>query len=236
MKILVISDLHLCDVRHKSITDTERLEELAKFIKASETDAVLNLGDTVSRTPFRKESFPSLEDGFKFYLDWRSQFTIPFFECAINRELGFFEKIMGAAPDSLFELSDKAAVITMAPQADSDHTFLPGQLDFLTGALNFCKGKTVVIGTHVPFPGSCSREDKPGTFLDIPMPFKNFLVSFPGRIIWCGGHFHWKQEPPTTTGALTALYASRFQLTDEGSYSSIIDTETGNINCIHLNF
>lgn len=234
MKILVISDLHLCDIRHKNISDGIRLEKLAKFIASFDADAVLNLGDTVSRKPLLTES--CLEDGFKMYLAWRNKLDVPFFECAIGREFSFFENLMGVPPDLLTELSDNAAIITMAPQADNDHSFLPGQLEFLTDALNRCREKTVVIGTHIPFPGSCSREDKPGTFLEIPADFKKFLVSFPGRIIWCGGHFHWYQEQPATTGSLTALYASRFQLADEGSYSSIIDTGSGNINFINLDF
>ena len=55
MKILVISDLHLCDIRHKNISDGIRLEKLAKFIASSDADAVLNLGDTVSRKPLLTE-------------------------------------------------------------------------------------------------------------------------------------------------------------------------------------
>ena len=51
MKILVISDLHLCDRRHYDMPDEERLEKLGHFIRKSGSDAVLNLGDTVSRKP-----------------------------------------------------------------------------------------------------------------------------------------------------------------------------------------
>ena len=58
MKILVISDLHLCDRRHYDMPDGERLEKLGTFIRQSGTEAVLNLGDTVSRTPLLLDCYP----------------------------------------------------------------------------------------------------------------------------------------------------------------------------------
>ena len=232
MKILVISDLHLCDLRHAENQDLVRLEKLAQFIKNSGAGAVLNLGDTVSRRDFLTETFPSMEKGFQFYLKWRSQFKIPFAECAITRELSFFSSLLQQKPDSLFDISPDCAIITMTPLQGVGHEFLPHQLEFLYNALGVCKGKTVVIGTHVPFPGSCSREEKPGIFLEIPPELKEQLCTFPGRIIWCGGHFHWNQEAPKTTGSLTALYGSRFSLKVRGdsSYTSFIDTVTGEIS------
>lgn len=231
MKILVISDLHLCDTRHEPAQEEKRLEGLAAFISKARVDALLNLGDTVSRPPFLREDTGSMEKGFEYYLKWRKQFFIPAAECAITRELSFFSGIMGQAPDTVSDLSPQTAIITMTPREGVGHNFTFAQLDFLKRALECRKGKTVVIGTHVPFPGSCSREEKPGTFLEIPPEFREYLCNFPGRIIWCGGHFHWDQEPPKVTGSLTALYASRFRLQQrkDYSYTSVIDTESGNI-------
>ena len=231
MKILVISDLHLFDSRHEEVLEEKRLAALAGFINCSGIDAVLNLGDTVSRPPFLRETIPSMEKGFEHYLKWREQFSIPFAECAITRELGFFSEIMGQSPDSVADLTSDATVITMTPREGVGHNFTRQQLDFLKEALECRKGKTIVIGTHVPFPGSCSREEKPGIFLEIPPDFREYLYSFPGKIIWCGGHFHWDQETPAKTGSLTALYASRFKLQVRGdfSYTSVIDTESGDI-------
>ena len=40
MKILVISDLHLCDTRNGADFEARRLEKLAEFIRACAPDAV----------------------------------------------------------------------------------------------------------------------------------------------------------------------------------------------------
>ena len=57
------------------------------------------------------------------------------------------------------------------------------------------------------------------------------METFPGRIIWCGGHFHWDHEPPAVTGSLTALYPSRFRIKERNdyTYTTIIDTVTGEL-------
>ena len=238
MRILVISDLHLCDSRNAGTTDEFRLEQLGKFIRESRIDAVLNLGDTVSRDPLRYDRFPTLESGFEFYLNWRKQFNIPFVETAIHRELKLFHSLFGYEPDSFHNLFDDGAIIAMLPRGSEVNTFTPLQLEFLRNSLKKCSGKTVVIGTHSPFTGSCSRVGKPGTFVDVPPEVKEELCNFPGRIIWCGGHFHWENEPPAVTGSLTALYASRFRIIsrDDTSYTSTIDTATGKITVDFHNF
>ena len=61
MKLLVVSDLHLCDRRNNDLSDEERLEKLGRFIRESGTEAVLNLGDTVSRPPLLIEKFADIE-------------------------------------------------------------------------------------------------------------------------------------------------------------------------------
>lgn len=228
MKVLVISDLHLCDSRHCDMPDEKRLEKLGDFIKASGADAVLNLGDTVSRKPFLLEKFSSEKEGFRYYLKWRSQFSIPFAECAIDRELPFFADLMGTGADSLLPLSPDAAIITLSP-LETWRSFTSDQLDFLNSALDSCAGKTVIIGTHLPYPGSCSRNED--VFLQIPEPLQQKLESFPGKIFWCGGHFHWNQEPPHETGSLTVFIPSRFRIKErrDYTYTSIIDTSSGKI-------
>lgn len=226
MKILIISDLHLCDRRHYDMPDEERLEKLAAFIRTSGAEAVLNLGDTVSRKPFLLEKFPSEKEGFGFYLNWRRQFSIPFAECAIERELPFFAEVTGQKADTLFSLSDEAALITACP-LESWRSFTTSQLDFLHTALDASQGKTVIIGTHLPYPGSCSRNED--VFLQIPESLQKKLAAFPGKVFWCGGHFHWDQEPPKVTGSLIALYPSRFRLKERGddTYTTLIDTVSG---------
>jgi hypothetical protein len=214
--------------------DEERLEKLGHFIRESGTDAVLNLGDTVSRKPLLLDEYPTLESGFALYLKWRRSLGIPFAECAIARELEFFPRIMGQEVDQLFELDHNSAIITLLQQKPCrlDVT----QEEFVINALEKCQGKTVVIGTHQPFGGSCSREGD--VFLKVTGSFRKLLEDFSGRIIWCGGHFHWENEPPAVTGSLTALYASRFRIIsrDDTSYTSTIDTATGKITVDFHNF
>ena len=135
MKILVISDLHLCDTRNGNITDEFRLEQLGNFIREKQIDAVLNLGDTVSRDALRHDKFPTLESGFEFYLKWRSQFTIPFVETAIHRELKFFRALLGYDTDSFHNLFDDGAIIAMLPMGEEANTFTASQIEFLRSSL-----------------------------------------------------------------------------------------------------
>ena len=92
MKILFISDLHLCDTRNSVSFEKRRMSKLAEFISSCGCDLVVNLGDAVSRKEFLRPEFSCEADGFDYYLAWRKQFTIPFIECAIDREFDFFEK------------------------------------------------------------------------------------------------------------------------------------------------
>ena len=227
MKILVISDLHLSDRRHYDITDEERLRKLADFIRESGTEAVLNLGDTVSRKPLLLDEFATVEEGFAYYLKWRKTLGIPFAECAIHRELGFFSRLMGQEADHFFNLDQHSAVITLLQRCE--YTFTPEQEQFIADSLDRSLGKTVVIGSHVPYQGSCSRDKD--VFLRVTAHLREKMENFPGKVIWCGGHFHWDHEPPTVTGSLTALYPSRFRIKERNdyTYTTTIDTVTGEL-------
>ena len=239
MKILLLTDLHLFDTRMTPERDRERLGKLGCFINECGAEAVLNLGDTISRSALLRPECPSGREGFRAYLRWRAQFRIPFAECALVRELDFFSSLMGQEPEAVLECGD-AAVITATPRESGEHSFTPAQLDFLFAALDRCrkKGLSVVIGTHVPYPGSCSRKEAPGIFLEIPPELHETLTAFPRPVWWCGGHFHWAPEPPKVTGSLTALYAGRFRLDTrkDTTYLRLIDTATGRIDTFFPDF
>ena len=227
MKILVISDLHLSDRRHYDMPDEVRLGKLGDFIRECGAEAVLNLGDTVSRKPLLLDEYATLEEGFAPYLKWRKSLGIPFAESAIHRELAFFSKIMGQEVDQLFDLDADSAMITMLQK--HEYRLSEEQESFLESSLDRCHGKTVIIGTHQPYTGSCSRQLD--VFLKVSDRLREKMESFPGRVIWCGGHFHWDQEPPKVTGSLIALYPSRFRIKERNdySYSTLIDTVTGKL-------
>ena len=231
MKVLVISDLHLCDTRNSPDFEARRLEKLAEFIRACAPDAVLNLGDTVSRRAFLRPEFPSEAEGFRVYLAWRSKFDIPFAECGITRELGFFSSLFGVEPDNVLELPTDAAIITLLPREGAGHRLFPEQLAFLDSALERCRreGKSVVIGTHVPYPGSCSRQPGPGIFLEVPPELHEKLIAFPRPVWWCGGHFHWEHEVPSVTGSLTVCIGARFRFEarNDTTYLRLLDTASG---------
>ena len=57
MKLLLISDLHLCDIRVPVEMEKRRLDGLAEYIKNSGADMVLNLGDTVSKNALLQGCF-----------------------------------------------------------------------------------------------------------------------------------------------------------------------------------
>ena len=226
MKVLMFSDIHLCDTRSSYDFDVIRLKKLADFIRSCGADAVVNIGDTVSRKEFLRPEFADGVAGFKWYLQWRSQFSIPFFECAISRELGFFAGIMGQEPDFCREVSPDLTVITVAPQEANDHCFSLEQLDFLTRALTGCRTEGVLIASHVPYPGSCSREIAPGIFLEIPEELRKLVEESNHRVFWCGGHFHWALEEVRRFGSLTAFHGGRFcfESSPRDGYLRMLDT------------
>ena len=236
MKILIISDFHLFDTRMSPQRDQDRMEKLAGLINICGADAVLNLGDTVSRANLLRPECHSIQDGFQQYLCWRSQFSVPFIECAIERELPFFTSLTGQKPEAVFDLEPGVSVVVLAI---SGFEFLPEQLSFLSEALDQCRkeDRKVVIGTHMPYPGSCSR-DGVENFLHVPPDLHKQLTEFPRPVWWCGGHFHWNPEPPKQTGSLTALYGARFRLDtrNDTTYLRILDTETETVDTLFPDF
>ena len=238
MKILLISDLHLCDTRNSEAFEVRRMEKLAEFIRSCGADLVVNIGDTVSRKEYLREEFTSEAGGFDYYLRWRSQFTIPFVECAVAREFGFFAEKMQQEPDSWREVSPEMSIITVAPQEDNDHRFTPAQLEFMENALASCRTPKILIASHVPYPGSCSREIAPGIFLEIPERLRRLVEESDRQIFWCGGHFHWPLEEVRRFGSLTAVYSGRFHFEnkDGDGYLRMIDSVTGEVSTVLESF
>ena len=238
MKILIISDVHFCDKRNSAEYEKRRMELLADFIRDSGAGAVLNLGDTVSRKEYLRPEVPSTVVGFDTYLKWRAQFEIPFIECAIARELDFFAEKLGQPADSFRRLDEYMSVITVTPLQGGDHNFVPSQLDFLENAINSCRTPRILIGSHVPYPGSCSRGIVPGIYLDIPERLRKLVVENDKKIYWCGGHFHWQEQPPRQFGSLTAFYGARFNFETMKcpGYLRMIDSKTGEISTVLSDF
>ncbi|MBR2345933.1 MAG: hypothetical protein IKA71_09160 [Lentisphaeria bacterium] len=232
MKILLLSDLHLCDIRNSREFEYRRMDKLADFIKNSGAGMVLNLGDAVSRKEFLREEFADESAGFDYYLQWRKQFDIPFTECAVAREFGFFAEKVGQQPDSFRQIDDFMSLITVAPQEAFDHNFTLDQLDFLEQAVSGCRTPKLLIASHVPYPGSCSRGIAPGIFLDIPERLRMLVEESELDIFWGGGHFHWDAEPAGKFGSLTAFYGGRFSNENgkKNGYLRSIDTVSGEIN------
>ena len=238
MKILIFSDLHLCDTRNSREYEAIRKEKLAELIRSCGAGAVLNLGDTVSRKEYLREEFSCEAAGFDSYLEWRNQFDLPFIECPVEREFGFFKDKFKQEPDSFRQLDEFMSVITVAPKLEFDHTFSGEQIDFLTDAVNNCRTPGVLIASHVPYPGSCSRPVAPGIFLNIPENLRRTVEMSDKKILWCGGHFHWKEEAPQQFGSLTAFHGGRFNFDnrDISGYMRMVDTESGEVATYLNNF
>jgi hypothetical protein len=214
------------------------MEKLAEFIKNCGAGMVLNLGDGVSRKEFLREEFADESAGFDYYLQWRKQFSIPFVECAVAREFGFFAQKMNQEPYSFCKIDEFMSLITVAPKEAFDHNFTSEQLDFLERAISGCRTPKLLIASHVPYPGSCSRTIAPGIFLDIPERLRILVEESDLDIYWGGGHFHWDAEPSQKFGSLTAFYGGRFG-TEDGSkdgYLREIDTVTGEITTVLPSF
>ena len=232
MKILIFSDLHLCDTRNSREYEDNRRRKLAEYIKSCGAGAVLNLGDTVSRKEFLQEEFACEADGYDSYLEWRAQFDLPFVECAVDREFDFFAEKLQQAMDSIHQLDRFMSIVTAAPKFENDHTFSDSQVDFIINAVKNCQTPSVLIATHVPYPGSCSRTVAPGIFLNIPADLRCAVEESDKKVLWCGGHFHWAEEAPRQFGSLTAFYGGRFnfETMDHSSYMRMVDTETAEVS------
>ena len=238
MKLLIFSDIHLCDKRNGIEYERRRMAMLAEWILSSGTDAVLNLGDTVSRREWLRPEYASEAEGYDQYLRWRGQFTIPFVECAVDREFGFFAEELGQEPDSFRVLDQYLSIVTVAPKEAYDHRFTPEQLDFLEESVRGCPTPKVLIASHVPYPGSCSRPIAPGIFLEIPERLRRMVEESSKDVYWCGGHFHWQEEPPQKFGSLTAFYGARFGFEHQGKlgYLRMLDTVSGEISTVLSGF
>jgi len=209
MSVLIISDLHLGDKRNSLAHEKKLLDDLAKFICRKKFQAVLNLGDTVSRKEFLRSGTETLAE-FAKYRKWRDALKIPFRECTIYRERPFFESVFDQKPDSVWNGTSGLSIFTMSPDDVYDHQFSAMQWYWFREALIKTEGKAVLIGSHVPYPGSCTRPVTPGIYLEIPEDIQRLLENHPRPVFWAGGHFHWKDDPPLVRGNLTALMGARF--------------------------
>ena len=241
MSILFFSDLHLCDNRNSKPFEENRLTRLANFIRENDFDLIVNLGDTVSRDGcLREELKPYREELFEEYLRWRKSIRIPILECGLYRERTFFQKIFGRPMDWVCKSLEGVTLITFAPESANDHVATAGQWRWFENALTEAEGQTVVICTHVPYPGCCSRAVEPGIFLDVPETIQRRLEAFPSPVYWAGGHFHWPLEPPVVTGSLTSFMGGKFSFESErvgqvgGSYVSYL--LSGSICRVELEF
>lgn len=209
MSVLIISDLHLGDKRNSLAHEEKLLDDLAKFIRAKQFQAVLNLGDTVSRKEFLRNGAGTLVE-FAKYRKWRDALKIPFRECSIYRERQFFESVFGQKADSVWNGIPGLSIYTLSPDDKSDRRFSSTQWSWFRQTLALTGGNVVLIGSHVPYPGSCSRPIAPGIYLEIPEDIQRLLENHSSPVFWAGGHFHWKDDPPLVRGSLTALMGARF--------------------------
>ena len=229
--ILFISDLHFCDYRNSVEYEAAQARRLAEFIRRRGFSLVVNLGDAVSRTgalraglaPYRRELFGP-------YLAWREEVGVPFLECGIDRERPFFQDIHGQLMDYVYTGFPGVTIVTFAPAGGDDSRPTGEQLRWLEAALASAAGTTVVVCTHLPYPNSCSRPYASDIYLDLPEEFRRRLEGLPSRVLWAGGHLHWRLEEPMTRGSLTAFMGGRFRFESEpvdyDSYLRILNTET----------
>ena len=233
-RILFISDLHLSDIRHEPGRDSDLLTRLASLIRRRDYKAVLNLGDTVSRKAFLPEGTDPRRV-FRAYREWRDSLGIPFRECTIFRERPFFRDIFGQDEDSVWNGLPGTVVLTFSPDSADDHEASGDQWNWLSEQARNAAGSTLVVCSHVPYPGSCSRPESPGIYLPVPEPLRRLLENRETPVFWAGGHFHWKEEPPVVKGSLTAFMGGRFtsgKSADQGGYLRELDLDSLELNTL----
>lgn len=210
--ILYISDLHLNDNRNQPERDEKLLNSLAALINRKQYRAVVNLGDTVSREEFLVSD---KIHAFKKYIDWRNALNVPFIECAIYRERPFFKTLFAQQEDSVWNGIEGVSILTFSPLHEDDHQATNEQWRWLSKQIDATAENVLLINSHVPYPGSCSRPVTPGIFLPVPDAIQMQLESRAKPIFWAGGHFHWKEEQPMVKGSLTAFMGGRFLIDSE---------------------
>ena len=233
-RLLFISDLHLGDTRNAPGRDERLLARLAELIRRREYRAVLNLGDTVSRAEFLPNGADT-QTLFRAYRRWRDALGVPFRECAIFRERPFFQEIFGQDEDSAWDGLPGATVLTFSPRHEDDHEATDAQWQWLSAQIAAAAGRTVIIGSHVPYPACCSRPDTPGIYLPVPPAIRRQLETRGAPAFWAGGHFHWNVEPPLTRGSLTAFMGARFLIDAEPAkttYLRELDLDTLQLDTI----
>ncbi|MBQ6473477.1 MAG: metallophosphoesterase [Victivallales bacterium] len=213
-RVLFISDLHLADIRNGPGRDARLLAALSTLIRNRHYRAVINLGDTVSRAGYLLRGTTTRE-AFNEYLQWRNDQGVPFRECAIFRERPFFRDIFGQEEDSVWKGIQGVVILTFSPCHEDDHTATDAQWQWLSAQVKSAVGQTLVLASHVPYPGCCSRADTPGVYLPVPQPIRHQLETRGEATFWGGGHFHWNEEPPVTRGSLTAFMGGRFLIDAE---------------------
>ena len=235
MSILFISDLHLCDGRNSRAFEVRRLELLAAWICQRQFDLVINLGDTVSREGCLREGLsPYRKELFEEYLGWRKAFGIPILECGLHREFPFFEGLYAQPINCVYRGLPGVTVFALTPTS-SDHIFTDQQWQWFENELGKSEATTVVVGTHVPYPNSCSRPAAECCYLKVPDTIHHRLETFPSHVFWAGGHYHWRIEPPVTFGNLTAFMGGRFGFESEPqkkTYLRVLDTQTMTLSTI----
>ena len=229
-RILFLSDLHFCDYRNSVAYEARRNRRLAEFIRGGHFDLVVNLGDTVSRSGvLRADLEPHRRELFDGYLAWRAPLGVPFLECALAREKDFFQDLYGQPMDYAYQGIPGFTAIAFDP-AGGDLRGTAEQWHWLEERLAASEGTPVLINTHVPYPGNCSRPIKPGTYIDVPEAVQRRVENFPSRVFWASGHFHWELEEPVVKGSLTAFMGACFRFETESadydSYLRILNTET----------
>ena len=233
-KILYISDLHLFDKRNLPGRDERLLSSLAELIKANHYKAVVNLGDTISRKEFLPDDADTIH-AFKEYINWRDSLNVPFRECAIFRERPFFKTLFAQEEDSIWNGIAGASILTFSPLHEDDHQATDGQWRWLSEQIDAAGENVLLINSHVPYPGSCSRPVTPGIFLPVPEAIQRQLETRSMPVFWAGGHFHWNEEPPMVKGSLTAFMGGRFLIDSEPrktTYLRELDIETLQLNTI----
>ena len=233
-RILFISDLHLADTRHSPEWNENLLSQIADLVQRRGHRAVLNLGDTVSR----KEFLPDGTDPkaiFRMYRSWRDSLGIPFRECTIFRERAFFREMFGQNEDSTWDGLPNARVLTFSPNCEDDHQATNTQWQWIAEQVESAGNRTVIICSHVPYPGACSRPISLGIYLPVPDALQKLLENRKSPVFWASGHFHWKEEPPMVKGALTAFLGGCFfgvSRAEKGTYLRELDLDSLELNTI----
>jgi len=237
VKLLTFSDLHLGDYRNTPEYEKCQLECIRELAAKIKPDLLINVGDTVSKDAYLRDSNERM-NYWEQYVNFKRSFCCPVIETCLARERTFFADLFNTECEfSLIE--NDIGFISFDPLEYDDHSMVPEQIQWLTTEIKKLAGKTIVFTSHVPIAQTTlTREVREGMYLTQSDLIKELAAEYADFAIFLAGHFHVPPELPRSNERELMLMAGCFAFClaeNHSTYLRIIDISDRNITIHTIN-